>query len=365
VSHRSNLSDLAVAASFAALLPCLCLSAFAAEERHSVALEEIPDPVLEGLDSSVAERLREARSLVQELRGSADRVAVAEAFGDLGRLYHTFEMTDGAVAAYTNATRLSPSDFRWRYLLSVVLGDRGPTERAAEEILEALAIEPSYQAALIYAGELYSELQQPDRAEAFLRGALEIEPRSAAALAGMGQIALSRRRYSEAVDLLRQALDYQPNATRLHYPLALAYRGLGENDTARNHLEASGVLGAKVADPILEEVNALRDFERAHRLGLLAFQEGRYEDAADAYRLALVIDPDSRMARNSLASALSAQSSEGFFEAVSELERAIRRSPEDRALRMKLFRLLHSLDTPAAKTQAEKADREKGVEPQD
>jgi len=353
-----------------------------ATDWRAMELEPIPAPVLAGLEPQVAEQLEAMRVLVLEVRASSERLPVAEAFGDLGRVYHAYDMTDSALAAYTNAARLSPASFRWRYLRSVVLGALGQTAKAAEELAEAMAIEPSYPAALIYAGELHSALEQPRRAEAFLRVALELEPRSAAALAGMGQIALSRRRYSEAIALFRQALEYVPDATRLHYPLALAYRGLGEIDRARSQLEASGEVGVRANDPVLDEVYALRDGERAHLLqGRLAFEAGSYDDAAAAFRRALLADPASVRARINLASALSAQGSRELLEegerllrealdleadnataafnlgmllvqsgrpqeAVPALERAVRLSPRDPALQVELTRVLRIVGRP-------------------
>ena len=47
-----------------------------------------------------------------------------------------------------------------------------------------------------------------------------------------------------------------PEVTRLHYPLALAYRGLNDRAKAEEHLAKAGQVGLKPPDPLLDGVVA-------------------------------------------------------------------------------------------------------------
>ena len=97
-----------------------------------------------------------------------------------------------------------------------------------------------------------------------------------------------------------------PGADRLHYPLGLAYRGLGEGAKAADHLARAGKTGVRPADPLRDEVEGLRTGERVHLAkGKAALQAGRTAEASQEFRRALAARPESVAARINLASALS------------------------------------------------------------
>ena len=47
---------------------------------------------------------------------------------------------------------------------------------------------------------------------------------------------MSKRSYAEAVDHFEKTLAQVPEANRVHYSLAMAYRGLGDVDKVKAHL---------------------------------------------------------------------------------------------------------------------------------
>ena len=83
--------------------------------------------------------------------------------------------------------------------------------------------------------------------EAELRKALDLHPQSPAARAQMGELALARGEHQRAVELLASVLEQVPAANRLHYPLGMAYRGLGQREKAMEHLGKVGVVGFETA----------------------------------------------------------------------------------------------------------------------
>ena len=73
------------------------------------------------------------------------------------------------------------------------------------------------------------------------------------------------RTTQQAVKYLEAALCVARRRTRLHYPLALAYRGLGNRDKAEEHLRLRGEVELPPADPLLGEVSGLLQNAAAYR----------------------------------------------------------------------------------------------------
>jgi tetratricopeptide (TPR) repeat protein len=124
-------------------------------------------------------------------------------------------------------------------------------------------------------------------------------------MAGLGQLALKDREYGDAVIYFKAALEAAPEANRLHYSLAMAYRGLGDRDAARRHLEQRGTVGLRPPDPVVDQLDLLTEGERVHLVrGRLAFASGRYQEAAEEFAAAVAADPRSARALVNLGTAL-------------------------------------------------------------
>lgn len=283
------------------LLSLLSLLSFPALAQ-APALQPIPAPDLEGLEPEVAAQLRDARALVDTLEAPAE---LAEAYGELGRLYHVYSLAEAAAAAYANAIALAPKEFRWHYYAGYLAQAMGRPAEAEASYEKALELKPGFLPGWIHLAEILLAGNHPDEAERILKEVLASDPRNAAARAGLGEIALSRRQFREAAEHLEAALAAAPEADRLHHPLALAWRGLGDMDKARDHLARAGRVGVRPADPLIEELEQLRQGEMAHLLrGRVAFRFGRYADAASEFRKAVEAKPASVPARVNLGAAL-------------------------------------------------------------
>ncbi len=289
---------------------------------------QLPEVDVSGLEPAVAGQLqilhdRTAERMVNE-EESAE--TLAEAVGDLGRHYHAYGLTEAAESCYMVARRLAPGDFRWPYFAGYLLQTTGRLEEAEAAYLEALGIYRQVPPALVRLGEVYSALDQSEQAERVIDEALALDATSAAAQAALGEVYLAQDRHDEAIHLLEAALDSVPEATRLYYPLALAYRGRGDLDKAREMMALRGPIGIKPADPLVDGLEILKTGERAYLLeGQSAFRAGRYEEAAVAFRKAVAAAPDSVAARIDLGSALGEQGDvEG---ALAEYDKALEIAP--------------------------------------
>lgn len=308
---------------------------------EAAALQPVPYPSLEGLDKAVADQLASQQDTLRQLleRAGDDEQTLTAVYGELGTFYHAYELLEAAQVCYENASHLAPLDARWPYYLGHIHQQAGRLEEAAASFRRVLELLPKDYATRVHLGSIYLELNRLDAAREVLEKALELDAPPAAAQARLGEIALSEKRYGDAVQLLEAAVTAVPAANRLHYPLALAYRGLGEKDKARDHLAQRGIVGLRPPDPLLEALQEYKQGARVHILrGRVAFRAGHYEEAAEAFRTALAAEPESAGARVNLASALVQLGA--AEEALGLLREAVEREPESSAARYNLGVLL-------------------------
>lgn len=290
------------------LVLALTLLATAAQAQPPAAeLAPVPYPDLSPLEPAVAAQLGEVQDLARSTLEDpqATPAAVAEAYGELGRHYHAYGLGEAARVCYANAETLAPQDARWPYLRGSLLQGQGSFEEAGAAFRRSLDIDETNLPAWIHLGEIELTLDHSEAAEAAAQLALDLAPASPAARALLGQVALSQQRWRDAVEALEAALAQIPEADRLHYPLGLAYRGLGDMQQAREHLARAGSVGVRPPDPWLEELETLKTGERVHLLrGRRAFQAGDFAAAAEAFRRATASRPESARAHVNLGSAL-------------------------------------------------------------
>ena len=245
--------------------------------------------------------------------GAPDR-GRGDAHGALGMLLFAADYPAAAGRCLRRAARFAPGEFRWPYYLGHVSIRLGDLDRAVESFERALAIEPRDVAALVWLTHVLVDLDRPAAAERLLDRARAMHPDTQALLYQGGRAALAARDYREAVNRLEAALRLNPAATVIHYPLAMAYRGLGDLDRARDHLARSGsrtggrsAAGGAVAlsDPLLREVYTLLRSPQSHRdLGLQAAERGDWPEAVRQLGRGVEMAPGNAVMRLNLGTAL-------------------------------------------------------------
>jgi tetratricopeptide (TPR) repeat protein len=264
----------------------------------------VPQPRLDDLEPAVAEQIRATQQRAAGIiaKGSAAG-DLADAYGSLGRVYHAYEFLDSAEPAYVNARRLASGNSEWPHLLGVLYQQTGRLEEAAEALTAARRLQPRDHAAAVYLGDIYLSLNRLVDARDQFQSVIDVFP--AVARRGLGDVAMRERKFAEAVEHYRAVLDRVPQAAALHYSLAMAYRGMGRMDDAREHLQRRGPEGVHADDPILTSVQSLVRGERAWVMqGRRAYDAGQFAAAADAFTKALEAAPSSVVARVNLGSAL-------------------------------------------------------------
>lgn len=310
------------------------------------ALSELPAPwqgeliPIDEADISGAERLMqeavtEARREVARLLTSAGesgeaahRDALAEAYGRLGALALLLEMETQADACFHNAHRLQPQELRWPYYAGYLAMMAGNTERALEQLGAAQAIDPDYPPLYLRLGKVQLDRSELAEARAALERIADTPGLVTAANFYLGQIANLERRHRDAVGHLEKALAADPEATEVHYPLAQAYRALGENELAKQHLDRFALKTPQAHDPLLEQLQgAAKRSLPAFQKALHATREGDYAAAAALFAEGLAIDPDNQAARVSHARVLYLAGRGD--EAAAELDKVLMEQPDN------------------------------------
>ncbi len=277
----------------------------------------------------VAQQMRTHRTAVRVRLGTAatEPEALGDAYGRLGMLLLAATYVDAAEASLRNAQTLAPDEARWPYHLGRVHEAIGDLEASARSYRRAAALRPDDLATRMLLADVLFARGEFDAAEQIYGRALERHPDAAAAQVGLGRVALARRDYADAAARFEQGLSAAPWATAVHYPLALAYRGLGDTGKAEAHLRRQGDVEALPPDPLRQELDELLESANAYNIrGGRALDAGNYRAAADLFRRGLELDPDDPSLRQRLGVALFQSGDlDGAMEA---FERAVRTAPE-------------------------------------
>jgi tetratricopeptide (TPR) repeat protein len=291
---------------FAIVFLVITPAAYSQSSRKDLVAVRWPD--LTNLEKSVREQVTELQdSLAAASKNPATpETALAEAYGKLGQIYHAYSLIEPAHDCYLNASLLAPKDFRWTYLVAKLDQQSGSFGDAIRRFSIARSLRPDYVAVPVNLGNIFLELNRLDEAKASFNAALELDKNDAAAHYGLGQVALSSRSYAEAIRHFEATLAQAPSANRVHYSLAMAYRGLGDMEKVKTHLAQQGSVGVRVADPLVDALQNLIEGERLPLArGKVAFEAKRYAEAAEEFRKAVAAKPDSVVARINLGVTLS------------------------------------------------------------
>jgi tetratricopeptide (TPR) repeat protein len=113
--------------------------------------------------------------------------------------------------------------------------DAGPDapERAKQEFLKEIEIDPSNAGAIYILGELDRRDQKWDQAISRYAQALKVDPNLAEAYLGLGYCLVNVKKYQEAIPPLRTAERLMPANPEVHHSLATALERSGHKDEAQ------------------------------------------------------------------------------------------------------------------------------------
>ena len=292
------------------------------------ALRPTPLPDLSDMTPAVRDQIRERyAALTAAIERADDAGALSEAYGAMGNVLAAARYVDAPEPFYRNARALAPGDRRWPYYLGHLYTTRGAFAEAAAAFEQALALQPDDVPTLISLGEAHLEQGRPAAGEPLFTQALALQPGSVWARIGLGRAALTRQDYLQAVEHLEEALAVDPEAADIHYPLGLAYRGLGEMERAEAHLRQRDSGTVRRPDPLMQVMRQSLESPSAYeREGIQALGSGNWEAAAAAFRRGIELAPENPSLHHRLGTTLFMMGNER--EGRAQFEEALRVSPE-------------------------------------
>ncbi len=208
----------------------------AAATATTLPAQQIPQPRLDGAEPAVRQRLA---SLQADLRANTQS---GETWGRYAMALEAHTFTNEAIAAYRQAHALSPSTFRWPYLLAALVDERSAAD-SLPLYRAALAIDPDYAPGRVRYAEALERTGQFDAANREYQQAARINPANAHAHAGRGRLALAAGDADAAVQHLSRARDLAPENRSFAVTLAQAHARAGERSRAQEIAAAARALG--------------------------------------------------------------------------------------------------------------------------
>jgi tetratricopeptide (TPR) repeat protein len=198
----------------------------------------------------------------------------------------------------------------------------------AERLFErALEQRPDDVATLVWLGDVELAQGRPEAAQAHFSKAHDLQPNSLSAKFGLGRAALARQDYRGAIKLLEEVLAQDPEAAAAHYPLSLAYGGVGDKKNAERHLKLREDHVILPADPLMVEVEELLESPQSYESrGIRALDQGNWPEAADLFRRGLALAPGNGALLHRLGTALFMMND--IAQAQEQFEAAVKASPD-------------------------------------
>jgi tetratricopeptide (TPR) repeat protein len=195
-------------------------------QKHQEALEKLgatdPPPVVRDYDDLI--------SLVNQcfttvLQSSPDS---SYAHSVQGSIDEAQNLIDEGLAEYRKAGN--------HFAAGRLLAQNLRLPEAAEELEATLRSDPENHLALALLAQVYVQQHEPERALPLLHVILRYYPGDALAWSDLGKAQMSLNKTAEGIDSLRRSLKIDSSQTHLHYELAMAYRKLGDSDSAQREL---------------------------------------------------------------------------------------------------------------------------------
>ena len=220
----------------------------------------------------------------------------AQAWGALGEALDAHEVYLHAIYCYRTARQLAPTEFKWPYLLAIAREYHGSdAEGAVDAFRQATSIAPSYPPVFFRLGEALARLGRLDEAKAAHEEALRLDPELAIARRSLGQVLLKMNASAAAVEHLEAAANRHPDDRTVWITLARAYHLMDRSDEAAAASTRVAGLGPTMAlpDPIRKSVvdqalTADRFAERAAEF----VSSGNLQAASQALQTAVELDPN-------------------------------------------------------------------------
>ncbi len=272
----------------------------------------------ENLDTSIR-LFREASSLDPTFALAFARLATA--LNIRYSLTRDESWLDEAISNVDEAVRLNPDLAPVQIALSRIHSARGNIDLAFAAAQRALSIDANYAPAKVRMAQVYANLGRPQDAETSFKSGIALDPENPTFHNSYANFLNDQGRFEEAIGQWQVAIRLVPD----HWP-ALLNLGGALSDTDR--IEESIAI-------LKRSLDVRSSYMGYSNLGTSYSFAGRYQEAADAYREALLLDDSDWLPWGNLAYVLSwiddtdPEFIETFKHAIDLAETAREKSPRD------------------------------------
>jgi serine/threonine-protein kinase len=193
-------------------------------------------------------------------------------------------LVDRARQALDSAVAIEPDSPSTKRAYAVIYLGTGKPEQADRAILDVIERRPYDDEPHRIRAEILGKMGRTEEARNELRRAIILRPKNVANYVSLGNAHFFAGRYKDAIQSYIQGLEIQPDNVWLKTNLAAAYTYNGDR---------------KAAIAVYESVSDL-DATMLSNLSTLYFDAGRYQEAADLLKRALVIEPRSAIKHGNL-----------------------------------------------------------------
>ena len=204
---------------------------------------------------------------------------------------HQAQDADAAIAAYRSVLELQPDFARSRYLLGLLLRDRGDRADAVAQLTLAVRAAPGFVDARAALANLTREAGRCDDAIALCRDGLAAAPGATALWRALGLSELARGRGNEARAAFDRALSLQPGDAETHYNRGVALQVSRKRRAAQNAYRRALALAPDLT-------------AAGYNTGVVLRELGRSDAAVDAFECVIAQDPAHVAAHNALCETL-------------------------------------------------------------
>ena len=143
--------------------------------------------------------------------------------------------TPGATGPSGLASR-NPSQAQIRFNAGLTAQQAGDTTQAEQQLLQAIALDPSFKEAYNNLGNLYYQREAYNQAKIMYQHALEIDPNYVKARNNLGNTYMQLAMYTEAITELNKVISTDSESGLAHYNLACVYARSGDATLAVRYL---------------------------------------------------------------------------------------------------------------------------------
>lgn len=246
-----------------------------------------------------------------------------------GRIYEQFRLFDRAEEEFLKSLRMNPQNTGALYSLGAIYADRGDYAEAEETFRALLEIDPNSPIVHKDLGVLYVQMGEYGKAEAEFRTALRLDARQIEARFNLGTVHLIRAELSEAEREFRRLLDFDlDSATALSVHGKLAAIHMQRRDYRRAIEQFEAIIAADPAN-----------IDAHYNLGLSYRAVNELAKAQEVFETLVRLDPEDAEAHNHLGEVYAARNA--YAAALEQFQTAVELDPDNTIGLMNLGRVCY------------------------